>query len=581
MYKNIAPIFGAAWQAFSLFYNQYPIRFLLVFLIMLVSGVLEGVSFLSFVPVLDVLGGVAESGGSKISLTFLEYMSAVGLPASISAVLSVLVCLMIFRSLLLAVGTVFVQWTFADYVASLRVGLIESAMNAQWSAVRDQKTGEVVNAALTEVEAASATAQQMNQALVSLIQILVYMGAAIAISWQFTAASMVGAAIMMLLLSFLILMARAESIKKTSTTKEYASLIADWMQNQKALKVMGIGHAAIKLIVEATEKLSHSVKKLAVFQSSLVLGQEVLILFFLAGAILLVDSYLQIEVSELLVGIVLLQRLMSKFGAFQIAVNAIARQQAGFISVRQRLDDLQHLAEFSSVRKEAKPRVFLSSNIDFRNVSFSYAETLVLADVNLKINAGEMVALVGASGAGKSTLLDMVTGLVNPIEGEVRVDDIPLSSLDLVTWRGQIGYVPQDVVLMHDTIRENLTLGAVGLSDQDVFDALKLAGAYDFINERKEGLDLIVGERGQTLSGGQRQRLALARALIRKPRFLILDEATSALDQKTELEIAETLRSLTPGITILMTSHRPALSSLADRIVSMEKGAIIPSVPVT
>ena len=121
----------------------------------------------------------------------------------------------------------------------------------------------------------------------------------------------------------------------------------------------------------------------------------------------------------------------------------------------------------------------------------------------------------------------------------------------------------------------------MGLSDQDVFDALKLAGAYDFINERKEGLDLIVGERGQTLSGGQRQRLALARALIRKPRFLILDEATSALDQKTELEIAETLRSLTPGITILMTSHRPALSSLADRIVSMEKGAIIPSVPVT
>ena len=179
-----------------------------------------------------------------------------------------------------------------------------------------------------------------------------------------------------------------------------------------------------------------------------------------------------------------------------------------------------------------------------RTWAFATATHWILRNVALTIPAGGITVIVGPSGAGKTTVIDLVTALLRPQEGEVWIDELPLQRVDWRAWRRMIGYVPQETILLHDTVRNNVTLGDPELTAADAEAALRAAGIWDVVSALPEGLDTIVGERGGKLSGGQRQRVALARALAHKPRVLILDEATSALDPETEAAICRTLEGV-------------------------------------
>jgi ATP-binding cassette subfamily C protein len=170
-------------------------------------------------------------------------------------------------------------------------------------------------------------------------------------------------------------------------------------------------------------------------------------------------------------------------------------------------------------------------------------------------------------------VIDLITGLLQPQKGHVWIDATKLEVVNLKAWRGMIGYVPQDTLLLHDTVFANVTLGDTELSEKDVEDALRDAGAWDFVAAMTDGIYTVVGERGSRLSGGQRQRITIARALVHKPQLLILDEATSALDPASETAICQTLRQLSDKLTILAISHQTALLETADRAYRLEGGA--------
>jgi ATP-binding cassette subfamily C protein len=212
----------------------------------------------------------------------------------------------------------------------------------------------------------------------------------------------------------------------------------------------------------------------------------------------------------------------------------------------------------------------LDAGITLRDVTLAYAERPVLERVSLDIPAGEITALLGASGSGKTTLIDLVTGLVRPQSGEIRVDGTPLPELDLVAWRRMIGYVPQEMLLLNASVRLNVTLGDPAATDADVEHALRDAEAWETVSQLPGGIDAPVGERGALLSGGQRQRISIARALVHRPRLLILDEATAALDPATEAAIWDTVAKLRGRTTVIAISHQPALAGVADRIYRVE-----------
>jgi len=253
----------------------------------------------------------------------------------------------------------------------------------------------------------------------------------------------------------------------------------------------------------------------------------------------------------------------------------VARLQQGLASA----DRIFEIIDTESEVTPPKAPVYLediTGRIDFEGVCFAYRdENWVLRDVDISIEPGEKVALVGPTGAGKSTLADMIPRFYDPQHGSVRIDGVDVRRLDFKTLRRQIGIVPQDPVLLKGSIAFNI---GYGLDDPDpdlIREAARVAGIHPFIESLPDGYETEVGERGVTLSGGQRQRLAIARAVVRNPRILILDEATSSLDAAVEQEIQEAMRKAMKGRTSIIIAHRLSTVREADRIIVLDKGKVV------
>jgi len=214
-------------------------------------------------------------------------------------------------------------------------------------------------------------------------------------------------------------------------------------------------------------------------------------------------------------------------------------------------------------------------DIVFSNVSFTYTGEEVLRGINIHIKAGEKVAIVGPTGAGKSTIAALLLRLYDPQEGEIYLDGINLKKIKPTSLRKFIAAVPQDTIIFSGTVKENIAIGKLGASDEEIIEAAKLANAHDFIVNLPQGYDTILGERGAQLSGGERQRIALARAFLRKPPILILDEATSSLDSETEFKIYEAMQRLLEGRTAIIIAHRLSTVRSADKIFVLYEGKII------
>jgi ATP-binding cassette, subfamily B, bacterial HlyB/CyaB len=249
-------------------------------------------------------------------------------------------------------------------------------------------------------------------------------------------------------------------------------------------------------------------------------------------------------------------------------------QQTG-MSMQRLGDILNAPGEVNNSSRNAMPR--LEGRIELDAVSFRYRPDApeVLHGVNLKIEPGEVIGIVGRSGSGKSTLTKLIQRLYVPERGRILVDGMDLAMVDVSSLRRQIGVVLQENILFNRTLRENIALTDSGAPLDSVIASAKLAGAHDFILELPEGYDTMVGEQGSTLSGGQRQRVAIARALMNNPRILIFDEATSALDYESERIIQNNMRAICHGRTVIIIAHRLSAVRDAHRIIVMERGSVV------
>ena len=235
------------------------------------------------------------------------------------------------------------------------------------------------------------------------------------------------------------------------------------------------------------------------------------------------------------------------------------------------------LATQNTVPEPAQPRLLRADNADiqFDHVSFSYGEKVALHEINLKIKSGQLVALVGASGSGKTTLSNLLLRFYDPQRGAVRIGGADIREFTTRDLRNQIAVVTQETILFNDTIRWNIELGRIGATNDEIIAAAKHAHAHQFILEKPDGYETVVGEKGVMLSGGQRQRIAIARAVLRNAPILILDEATNALDTESERAVQTELDELMKGRTTLCIAHRLSTIFHADLIVVMDQGRIV------
>ncbi|MCK4994792.1 MAG: ABC transporter ATP-binding protein [Candidatus Omnitrophica bacterium] len=226
-------------------------------------------------------------------------------------------------------------------------------------------------------------------------------------------------------------------------------------------------------------------------------------------------------------------------------------------------------------KKNAKELNVIGKEITFENVSFGYDEKLVLKNINLKVKKGEVIGLVGASGVGKTSLVNLIPRFYDPIKGKIKIDGVDIRDVTFKSLRAQIGIVTQDLMLFHDTVRNNIAYSRYESTDEQVIKAAKIAEAHEFIENLPKGYHDVIGDMGVKLSGGQKQRLAIARAILNNPPILILDEATSQLDAESTRLVQDALDNLLVDRTAFIIAHRLATVKKIKRILVFENGEIV------
>jgi subfamily B ATP-binding cassette protein MsbA len=257
----------------------------------------------------------------------------------------------------------------------------------------------------------------------------------------------------------------------------------------------------------------------------------------------------------------------------------LARVNIGIQQARPPLERVQKLLAEAGEKEGTKELAPIARGIEFSNVSFIYpsAGQKALHGINLRVDKGEIVAIVGKSGGGKTTLANLLPRFFLPTEGAIYIDGVDISTATFASLRGQFGIVTQEVILFNDTIAANISYAKPGAATEEIIAAAKASYAHDFIVELPQGYETVIGERGMRLSGGQRQRLSIARAILKNPPILILDEATSSLDTASEMMVQKALENLMANRTTLVIAHRLSTVKKADRILVLDKGRIAES----
>jgi len=372
-----------------------------------------------------------------------------------------------------------------------------------------------------------------------------------------------------------------KSLKRTSAKSQVKlgvilSIIEETISGLRIIK----GFNAIETVDEKFKEQNNQLTKIMIrlfrkrdlaspmseFLSTLVL---VVILWF--GGQLVLSPTATLEPTVFIFYVVIFSQLIVPAKAFTEAYYNIQKGVASAERIQEILDADEVIVE----KPDAINKIDFNDSIRYRDVSFSYEQEFVLKNINLSVEKGKMIALVGASGGGKSTMVDLLPRFYDCTKGEIQIDGIPLKELKIDHLRGLMGIVTQETILFNDSVFNNIAFGMEIANSEDVIAAAKIANAHEFIERMPQGYQTNIGDRGAKLSGGQRQRISIARAVLKNPPIMILDEATSALDTESERLVQDALFKLMKNRTSVVIAHRLSTIQNADEIIVLDKGEIV------
>ncbi len=552
----------------NLFFKAEGANSWAVLVCLLLASMIEGVGFASLVPLLSLATGVEGEQTSRVTEITREWMTTLGLPMEVGVLLFFFVLTMVLKSLLSFVAMTYVGYAVASFSTGLRSRLLENIFKVRWGYLIHHPIGQFTNAISTQAERASRAYRLVATLFSQIIQAIVYFAVAFVISWPLALMAIGVGAVMLLSLHTLVRLARKAGARQTKRTRELIVFLTDTLVNIKTLRAMTRHTAFTKFLERKIISLKKSIRLNVFSTEGLKNSQEILIVIILGVGFFLAITYWQVPIIELVVVGVLLKKSTGAITKVQSFYQEAMYVVDPYLEITALINDTGRIPEHNPGKLPAT----FQQGCRLEAVSLAHGEKEVLRSVTMDVPLGCITVLTGPSGSGKTTIADIILGLYPPDGGRVVIDGKSLQDIDIHSWRRMIGYVPQDLVLFHDTIFANIGLGDPKISEQDARRALEMAGAWEFIQAIPDGLMSVVGQQGAKLSGGQRQRIAIARALVLKPRLLILDEVTSALDPKTEIEICQNIRSLAGDTTILAITHRPALLEIADRVYRIDDG---------
>ncbi len=541
---------------------------------MLFAGIAEGFGMSMLLPLLSLSAAGADKvekahkAGSALERAISGFFSFLGMEPTIGLLLIIFVISIIIKVTLVLLANRKVGYMVANVATDLRLSLLQAIFNSSWSYYVRQPAGSITNAFATEATR-SADAYLFGMRLIAmLMNAVVYTCVALMVAWKATVMAVILGSGILYVLRFMVKKAKMAGRDQTLLLKSLLSFLTDILLSIKPLKAMAREYAAERILQQKTLALRSALQKQVFSKEALRALQEPLTTIFFATGLYIALVVLDLPLSNVLVMVYMLAKILKALQRAQKEHQSMVIAESAYWSLLSRIQAAEEQREEFKGRRSPKFEHFIS----LQGVTFGYGERPLLHGLDMEIKKGSFTALIGPSGAGKTTVVDIITGLIHPQAGRVLIDDLSLDEIDLVQWRKKIGYVPQETLLLHDTVFFNITLGDETIAEADVIEALKKAGAWEFVAQLPKGIHSVVGERGGLISGGQRQRITIARALVKDPCLLIMDEATSALDPETELEICRTLRGLRDYVTVLAISHQETILKEADTAFKLEHG---------
>ena len=557
------------------FFRADPGGCLTTFLCLVLAAVAEGIGISTLLPFLGLATEVSQGGGAAskppggFERSVREVLSSLGIEPTLETLLIVVSVAIALKGVLMLLAKRQVGYTVARVATVLRLRLVRALLATDWRYFTRQPIGSFANAFGTEAPRAAQAFLNGATMLSEGIALVVYAGIAFATSWQMTAFAIPIGLAGLWLLSGLVRLTRMAGRRQTELLREVLTRITDLFQGVRPLKAMAREGVVAPLLERSTVGLNRALRRLVLTKESVASLQEVLLMAGVAFGVYVSVTRFHLALDAVFLLAILFIRGLTSMHRAQRRYQDVLSDESAYWSMVGLIESAERERERSG---ERAPR--LETGIELRGVVFGYDETRVLDGVSLTIPAGRVTALHGPSGSGKTTIADLVAGLVHPHSGSVLVDGVPLVEIDLQAWRRQIGYVPQDMFLLHESVADNVSLGDPAVTRGDVERALRSAAAWDFVSELPRGMDTAVGERGSQLSGGQRQLVSIARALVRRPRLLILDEATASLDAASEAAFWSRVQELEGETTVLAISHQPGVLAIADRIYWVADGRV-------
>ncbi len=569
-----------------------PRRLAWALTVQVVTALTQGAGLLLLVPLLEAAGvGRAPTAAGGVTRFAQDALGVLGVRPTLITALAAYTGVVALAASLTAYQNVLLVRYRLEFVDGLRRRLYGSIAAAHWRHLVGLRQSDLVTALTVSVAWVSQGTLAALNLGAGILVIAVQAAVAVQISPQVTAIATATGAGLAVAVWPLVARSRCRGRELAQSNREVLGSVTGFLDGLKLAKAHGLeaGHLAEfdRAIVTARQSQTGHARAQALATAA----QACVTAVVLAALVYVALGRLAVPLAEILVLALIFTRLLPQFSQAQSNLQTLTQSLPSFEELTALTAECARAAEDAGPHRPGGhpgPRCPApSGHVRFDNVSYSYhrpdgAAAEVLQGVTLEVPARATTALVGPSGAGKTTIADLAIGLLVPTSGRVLVDGEPLTGGLRARWREAVAMVPQDVFLFHDTIRANLLWARSSATSGDLWQALTLASADTFVSRLPDGLDTVVGDRGERLSGGERQRVALARALLREPALLVLDEATSSLDAGNETEILDALARLRGRLTILVIAHRRSALRDADQVVTVaDRQVTVADRPVT
>jgi ATP-binding cassette subfamily C protein len=545
-------------------------------LVMVLLGLSEGVGLIMLLPLLQLIGLGGAPGADRISWLVQDFFRMTGLPLTLPALLGLYIAILGGHALATRYQEGLNARMSLGYTQFMQDRLYAAFARVEWLHFTRMRGADVIRVVTSDLIRAGFATRRLLELLATAILTVIYVGVALSVSLVMTLFALACVTVVFLCLQPLNRRAHRLGEELQTTIDDMYRVATEHLGGMKIAKSYSLEEEHARSFAAVTREVADKAIRFLLVDADTQMYHQLGAIAALSAFFLLAGKFVTIPTASLLVVVFAFARLSPKVSSIQHYLQHISNILPAYREASRLLRRFEAAAE-ATCPPRVQP-VRLQDAIRFSQVSFSYhggGDNLALHRVDLEIPAHQTVAIVGPSGSGKTTLADLILGLLRPLEGTIFVDDRPLKGEWLHHWRSSIGYVPQETFLFHDTVRGNLLWAKRDASEGELWRALELSAARDFVSALPRGLDTVLGDRGLRLSGGERQRLALARALLRRPTLLLLDEATSSLDTANEQRIQEAIEGLHGEVTMVVIAHRLSTIRRADRIVVLDRGRVV------